>query len=443
VKTTKQSSKKRPASRRAPKAAARTRPLHKRVLLHPFTVMVLLCAGVIIAGSTIQGWASSYSVTAHLDAPLPSGPAVITAPGDQLHTTASEADVDGTCPPASYVVLFRGSNTAGTAPCIGNAFQMRISLIYGANQLQAKVFNVTNQEGPASAAITIYRDPVPDAPAVPTAPQEIPLTLNVASIDRTNVTPASTPKTSTSPTVSGFAPPFSDVVVTFHSEVQTCKTKADSNGWWSCTLANALPNGTHHVDVEAWTPEGVKLTYPTFRIVVLGELPSLIPQRITAPAINVDYQYQTHLVGKPFAWDLTLNGGKAPYKVTVNWGDGSESTLTRADGSLFTIKHAFPEKQTYTVFVSAVDANGTQTILQLFAIVKGQDGTAAVTNRPGPIISLLAMVQRYLWVVWPAYIAVVLMAFSYWLGEKEMYLRFSGRQLAHHGPRGSTKRRRV
>ena len=396
--------------------------------------MVLLCVGVIIAGTTYRIFATSYDVAARVDAQLPSAPAIIAAPADQFHTTDSQIDITGTCPSSSYVTVVRDGQAAGVSNCIAGGFTTHIDLATGPNQLQAKVYNTTNQEGPVSAPITVYRDPIPITPAIPIT---TPTTLQIQTIEKSNFDPSSgPPRSSANPTVSGYAPPFSDIVVTYHSDPTTCITKADGSGWWSCTLNDTLASGTHHVDVTAHTPDGTWLTFPTFEIIVLSQLPSLIPQRKPIPFIEVDYRYQTHYPGQPFTWNIHTQGGTAPFKVIVNWGDGSESTFVRSDDKLFTISHAFPQKQTYTVFVKSIDADGTQSIMQLFAIVRGEDGSAAVSTKPNPFIGPLAFLQKYLWIVWPAYIAVLLMVFSYWLGEKEMYLRFIDRRLAHHGPGG-------
>lgn len=391
--------------------------------------MVMLCAGVILAGSTFHGFATSYDVSARVDAPLPTGPAIISQPSNQIHTTETQIDVNGTCPLESYVIVYRDGQSAGVSPCTGTTFHARVDLAMGENQLQAKVYNVTNQEGPVSSAVTVFRDPIPE---VPTVPIYIPITLQIQSVDRNDFNGTSTPHTSDNPTVSGFAPPFSAITIVFHSDPVECRTKADGAGWWTCTLSTALPGGTHHVDITAKTPDGQTLTYPTFEIIVLPQLPSLIPARQSIPVIGVDYRYQTHYAGQPFSWNLAMKGGTPPFKIIVNWGDGSESTFIRNDNKPFTITHSFPQKQTYTIFAKSVDANGTTSTMQLFATTKGEDGTVAATTKPGPLILLLAMVQQYLWIVWPAYIAVLLMVLSYWLGEKEMYLRFMARRMAHH-----------
>lgn len=432
--------KKPPAKKRAPAAAKKAaaqksaRPLHKRILLHPFSVMILLCAGVIIAGTTYHSFASSYQVTARVDAPVPTVPAVIAVPADQYHTTADQIDITGTCPAASYVVVFRTGQAAGTSPCVAGGFQTRIGLAYGANTVQAKVYNITNLEGPASAPSTVYRDPI----VVPTPPPPVvvPVSLQIQNVEKSSFNPAGTPAATTTPTVTGYAPPYSDIVVTFHSNPVTCITKADATGWWSCTLERPLPAGTHHVDVTAVTPAGIRLSYPTFEIVVQAQLPSLLPQRRLLPLVTVDYQYQTHYPGQPFTWNIHMQGGAPPFAITFNWGDGSQSTLTRNDDSVLTVTHAFPKKETYTVFVKSTDATGQQAIMQLFAIVRGEDGSVAAVTKPNPLIGPLATLQKYLWIVWPAYIAVLLMVLSYWLGEKEMQLRFGTRRLAHHGPTG-------
>lgn len=380
-----------------------------------------------MAGSTFQGAAASYEVTATVPAVPPSGPATIVSPADAQHFSAAPIMVSGTCPAATYVKLYRDNTFSGVSTCTNLQFQIQTDLTAGTNVLQAKVYNVTNQEGPQSPGITVYYDvlatPPPEEPITP------PTTLRIDNVERSNYKNGAIPSTSTRPTVNGVAPPYSAITVTFHSEVTICKTKADALGWWSCTLDHALPVGVHHVDITAITPAGIQLSFPTFQINVVAGLPNLFKPRSAPLLITSEYQFQTHYVGQPFRWTLGMNGGTAPYSLTIDWGDDSHSTITRTTDEPFTMTHAYPDAKTYVVFVKSTDAKGVTTILQLNAVVKGQTiGLASLTTR-GPLTSIFSSVERYLWVVWPVYIAVVFMVVSYWLGEQEVYQRMKRRGL--------------
>ena len=102
--------------------------------------------------------ADDIQVTATVPAPLPSGPALITYPHDQNRFTSSAITVLGTCPNDTYVDLFRNDIFAGVAWCTSGTFTIPITLLPGANKLQARVFNITNNEGPASVPITVFYD---------------------------------------------------------------------------------------------------------------------------------------------------------------------------------------------------------------------------------------------------------------------------------------------
>ncbi|MET0779490.1 MAG: hypothetical protein ABWY71_01510, partial [Candidatus Saccharimonadales bacterium] len=413
------------------------RPLHKRVLLHPFSIMVVLCAGVILAGSTYRSLAASYGVTASVSAAPVTGPAVIATPLDSQHVGSQHLTVTGTCPASAYVKLYRGAAFSGTSNCTASVFQVQTTLLPGVNQLQAKVYNVTNDEGPASAPITVYFDETIAAP--PTVdPVATPATLHITNIESANYQEGDVQPSSSRPTVSGYALPYADIVVTFHSEVSICKTKADAQGWWTCTLDRTLPDGIHHVDVTASNGQGWSAVLPTFEIRVRSSLPNLLKPQSSAPplVITSEYQFQTHYVGQPFTWSLGLKGGTAPYAVTIEWGDDSQSVFNRTNGDSFEFTHAYPLVKTYNLFIKATDAKGVSALLQLSAVVKGQASGVASLTTSGPLTSLFNSVQRYLWIVWPAYLAVVLMVFSYWLGEQDIYQRMRGRRLA----RASRKR---
>lgn len=397
------------------------RPIHKRVLLHPFSAFVLLCVGVLVAGSTFPGIAATFDVTATVEAPALTEPAVITSPSDQMRVGASQTAVVGTCPADSYVKLFRNSEFSGSAICNnGNHFTIQTALSLGANELKARVFNLTDNEGPASPAVTIYYD----LPVDVESPASPPTTLKVSNLEVESYRPGAIQEVGSNPTVSGFAPPFSDVTITFYSEPSVCKTKANSLGVWSCTLSAALPPGLHHVVVTATTVSGQKLTLPTFEIKVTEYVKPFV--------VTSDYNYQAYRHGQSMEWRLGLSGGTAPYELHIDWGDGSTSRIVRQDDSEFVISHIYDSPdlsdKDYVVLVTAVDARGASTILQLSASVTG--AALAVSEKNNIFASLFASVQRWLWVVWPAYIAVVLMVLSFWIGEREAYQNFMARRRA-------------
>jgi hypothetical protein len=154
--------------RHDPKRAAikrrmrRQSPLHKRIILHPLSVMIVLCAGVFITSWTYQVVADYYSLTAKVAAPTLMQPATITSPGDGTVITTSPIDITGTCPTGSYVKLNLNGSFSGAAWCApDNTFIITTDLSAGQNTLAAQDYNVTDDPGPASPDITVtYSLPV-------------------------------------------------------------------------------------------------------------------------------------------------------------------------------------------------------------------------------------------------------------------------------------------
>jgi hypothetical protein len=135
----------------------RRRPVHKKILLHPTTIFVLVIFGGWLIFSSIKASAASYLVTATVPAPALTEPATITQPVDQSQFTTQPITVSGTCPPVSYVELFDNGGFSGVVNCATDGtFTLQTELVNGTNVLTAKDFNITNAEGPTSPNVTVY-----------------------------------------------------------------------------------------------------------------------------------------------------------------------------------------------------------------------------------------------------------------------------------------------
>lgn len=128
--------------------------------------------------------------------------------------------------------------------------------------------------------------------------------------------------------------------------------------------------------------------------------------------ITGDYRYVIHYAGDAFTWDVRVSGGAAPYRIHVDWGDGQTATFETNNGAL-NLNHIFVKGGNFQPLVQVTDTAGAVTSLQLSAVVK---------ERPVAVAAILPFtddIQRYLGILWPAYLAVTLMLVSFWLGEME------------------------
>ncbi|MFI5271315.1 MAG: hypothetical protein ACHQT9_04720 [Candidatus Saccharimonadales bacterium] len=143
------------------------RAIHRKLLLHPVTVLILLCAVVFVATWTFGTSADNYTVSATIQAaPLTEG-AVITDPADGQTTTSSPTTVSGSCPTGSYVKLSDNNLFSGVDLCrVDNTFHITTSLFLGSNSLKAQDYNITDAPGPSTTGITVtYNQPIPPSPS--------------------------------------------------------------------------------------------------------------------------------------------------------------------------------------------------------------------------------------------------------------------------------------
>lgn len=136
--------------------AQRKRPLHRRISLHPITILFLLCVGVLMFGLTFRAIGASSTVSMQITHPPLSEPAIITNPLDQARYTSPDISVKGTCPTNSYVKLYKNDLFNGSAQCLANTFEFTVTLGKNVNTLRVQAYNFSDEAGPVSSSITVF-----------------------------------------------------------------------------------------------------------------------------------------------------------------------------------------------------------------------------------------------------------------------------------------------
>ena len=409
------------------------------------SILVLLCAGVLLAASTWSAFAAIVTVKAVVPAPPLTEPAVITSPAGDEQTTTQLLSVQGTCPDNSYVTLSDNGLLAGVVTCSSGAFTISLDLSPGSNELQAQDYNITNDAGPVSSPVVITYTPQNTGNSSSTSGGQIavPTQLLVIQVDKN--TPYISSKTaltvSSRPTLAGVAPPGSMVSIAVDSTSPACEATANEQGYWVCRLPHALSPDVHTVHVSATTPQGAALTFPGFIIRVTAggsqATPALAPFRITTT-----YVYRVNLVNQLVSYRLHLSGGLEPYAFTINWGDSTTQTILRQNSDDFTISHTYTKLRvanaTRTIKIQAVDASGQASTLELQALLRNPafPAAASTNNSSSGLARIFNAVRPWLWLLWPGYTIVVLMVFSFWLGERqEIAILRAARQIKPKRPR--------
>ncbi len=130
---------------------------------------------------------------------------------------------------------------------------------------------------------------------------------------------------------------------------------------------------------------------------------------LVAPlTITYDYHHQTRFQNEPWSWDLGISGGTPPYTVTVDWSDGDRLALGPDSATAITIRHTFTKGGYYRPLLQVMDSQGATAMMQLFAQVN------SIHPTPPTVVD---DIWRYLWLIWPIYVIVLLVIGGFLAGK--------------------------
>ncbi|HET8709086.1 MAG TPA: hypothetical protein VFL85_02275 [Candidatus Saccharimonadales bacterium] len=121
--------------------------------------------------------------------------------------------------------------------------------------------------------------------------------------------------------------------------------------------------------------------------------------------------------GSTLTWPIALSGGRAPYAVSIGWGDNKPADLvSKPFAGTFNITHIYDSAGVYNVVIKATDANGVSAYLQLVGVGTGQvSGVANAANKTSGGNTTIVQ-TKVLWL--PVLLALPLMLVAFWLGRR-------------------------
>lgn len=135
--------------------------------------------------------------------------------------------------------------------------------------------------------------------------------------------------------------------------------------------------------------------------------------------------YRGVMPKQAFPLPIEIVGGTRPYSVSINWGEGKPSLITRESGGTFRAEHSFSRPGTYEVRIKASDIKGRIAFLSVVIIVNGRAelvgsygagggaGGAGTGGGEGKTQTILMQLS----VTWPLYFLALIAVISFWLGE--------------------------
>lgn len=133
--------------------------------------------------------------------------------------------------------------------------------------------------------------------------------------------------------------------------------------------------------------------------------------------VTSEIEYKGVNVGDAFTLPLTVSGGKAPYAISIGWGDGKTDLVSRSKAGEFEVSHTYDSrgkgyKSSYDVTIVATDEAGNKSFIHFEVIVSGEETSVVGTIKSG-----------YNWsaamrTAWQLLGVGTLLVFSFWLGER-------------------------
>lgn len=361
------------------KQPSKAKKLRHKIVLHPITVMLVLCIGVFIITYTLKAVADSYTVSAIVPAPMLSSGAYITDPTSGQTFTNSSLNVSGTCPNLSYIKLYDNNIFVGVAWCLPNeTFLIATQLYEGQNNLQVQDYNVTNSPGPVTSIVPVSYNQV---------------NSSQGSSSSSSSNSSSTSSSSSSASSTG-------------SSNSSNSSSNNQNSSESLTAPLLLTGDYQFKATEVGIPFTSSITLqggnpPYYVTVNWGDGSSTAYTFDTDPTFTIKHIY--------------YNQGYYPVLVKVADTKGTDrdlqiAALIKQPGSsdvFLPTTSSTSGKQG-----SSNSSNCTNKACNQQAIVELPKSNASVTG-------FLASIKSWVWIAWSSYAVVLLMMISFWLGERE------------------------
>lgn len=121
--------------------------------------------------------------------------------------------------------------------------------------------------------------------------------------------------------------------------------------------------------------------------------------------------------GSVLSWPIIISGGRSPYALSVDWGDGNGNDLrTVSFAGEMNITHTYAQAGVYTIVIKVSDANGTSAYLQLVGVGNGKISGALNGSNQGTTVTKNVVLWQ------PLLIALPLLLLAFWLGQRyELY----------------------
>lgn len=325
--------------------------VHRHHTSYPILLILLVITGFfVLVGYDISAADTVGNVSVGVTVPKdpPAQGAVITSPRNGVTFKKSIIDVKGTCEPDTEVVVYSNNTLVGSTLCTASSeFELKIQLFAGANKLTALNYDVLNQAGPITPAVTVTYTASTTKPSSPVPVHPI-------------VVPGVTPR-----------PP------------KTCLQKPSSD---ACHVTYTAANSCDNYAAADNPP-------------VSGDVRVAVVCLLRHAGTSGDTS-----VG------ILIWGGHAPYALTIDWGDGSADFLKSVETpGYFVVKKQYTSKGGHIITLRVSDKNGKQAYVQATVDVAGledQDGltgyikkslSASWFDSPVPIYLLAVAVVLGFW----------------------------------------------
>lgn len=121
--------------------------------------------------------------------------------------------------------------------------------------------------------------------------------------------------------------------------------------------------------------------------------------------------------GAVLTWPLILSGGRPPYALSTDWGDGNGADLQSISfPGVINVNHSYTQAGVYSIVAKVTDANGTSAYLQLVGVANGKISGALNGNGQATTITKTIILWE------PMLIAIPFLLVAFWLGRRhELY----------------------